>query len=119
LLPFGIAAPDGDGAWVEGDTLRVRWEGAEHTFERPKQLSLAGPTGAANALAAISAAIARGVPDAVIATALTAFKGVPNRLERVASGNGVTFVNDTSATAPVAAAATIRLLAERDGALVV
>ncbi len=119
LLPFGIAAPDGDGAWVEGDTLRVRWEGAEHTFERPRQLSLAGPTGAANALAAISAAIARGVPDAVIATALTAFKGVPNRLERVASGNGVTFVNDTSATAPVAAAATIRLLAERDGALVV
>jgi UDP-N-acetylmuramoylalanine--D-glutamate ligase len=119
LLPFGSAAPDGDGAWVEGDTLRVRWEGADHVFDRPGQLALAGPTGAANALAAIAAAVARGVPDDVIAGALAAFEGVPNRLERVVSCNGVTFINDTSATAPVAAAATIRLLAGRDGALVV
>ncbi len=119
LLPFGSAVPDGDGAWVEGDTLHVRWEGAEHAFDRPGQLLLAGPTGAANALAAVAAAVARGVPDDVIAAALAAFEGVPNRLERVVSCGGVTFINDTSATAPVAAAATIRLLAERGEALVV
>lgn len=119
LLPFGSAAPDGDGAWVEGDTLRVRWEGVEHVFDRPEQLSLAGPTGAANALAAIAAAVARGVSDDVIAATLIAFEGVPNRLERVISCGGVTFINDTSATAPVAAAATIRLMAGRGEALVV
>ena len=70
-------------------------------------------------MAAISAAVARGVPDDVIATALASFEGVPNRLEHVVSCDGVTFINDTSATAPVAAEATIRLLAERDEALVV
>jgi UDP-N-acetylmuramoylalanine--D-glutamate ligase len=97
----------------------VRWEGVEHAFERPEQLALAGPTGAANALAAIAAAVARGVPDDVVASALGAFAGVPNRLERVVACDGLTFINDTSATAPVAAAATIRLLAERGKALVV
>jgi UDP-N-acetylmuramoylalanine--D-glutamate ligase len=119
LLPLGTSEPDGDGAWVEGDTLRVRWEGVERAFDRPGQLALAGPTGAANALAAIAAAVARGVPDAVIEEALAAFAGVPNRLERVVSCDGVTFINDTSATAPVAAAATIRLLANFGESLVV
>lgn len=119
LLPFGSDAPAGDGAWVGGDTLRVRWEGVEHAFERPRQLALAGPTGAANALAAIAATVARGVPDDVIAEALMAFGGVPNRLERVVECDGVTYINDTSATAPVAAAATIRLLAGQGDALVV
>ncbi len=118
-LPFGSAAPEGDGAWVEGDTLRVRWEGVERAFDRPGQLVLGGPTGTANALAATAAAVARGVPDDVIAAALVAFAGVPNRLEQVVSCDGVTFINDTSATAPVAAEATIRLLAERDRSLVV
>src|SRR5690606_17276131 len=113
------AAPDGDGAWVEGDTLHVRWEGVEHAYDRPGQPALAGPTGAANALAAIAAAVARRSPDDVIVAALAAFEGVPNRLERVVSCDGVTFINDTSATAPVAAAATIRLLAERGESLVV
>jgi UDP-N-acetylmuramoylalanine--D-glutamate ligase len=119
LVPFGIAAPAGDGAWVEGDTLRVRWNGADHVFARPRQLALAGPTGAANALAAVAATVARGVPDDVIAASLAAFAGVPNRLEHVVACDGVTFINDTSATAPVAAAATIRLLAGLGEALVV
>jgi UDP-N-acetylmuramoylalanine--D-glutamate ligase len=119
VFPFGTDAPSGDGAWVEGDTLRVRWNGAEQAYPRPTQLALSGPAGIANALAAIAAATARGAPADVIAASLEAFQGVPNRLERVAACDGVTFINDTSATAPVAAALTIQLLAEQRGDLVV
>jgi UDP-N-acetylmuramoylalanine--D-glutamate ligase len=119
LMPFGNAAPAEDGAWVEGDTLRVRWNGVEHRYPRPEQLSLGGPTGTANALAAIAAATVRGVPEDVIAASLAAFAGLPNRIERVVACDDVAFINDTSATAPIAAATTIRLLAGRQGALAV
>src|SRR5690606_39802930 len=96
-----------------GDTLLVRWDGSEERYARPRQLALDGPAGVANALAAIAAATVRGVPANIIDASLRAFAGVPNRLEQVDRCAGVTFINDTSATAPVAAAATIRLLHSR------
>ena len=113
-MSFGVQAQEGDGAWLDGDTLLVRWNGVDMRYPRPEQLSLAGPAGTENALAAIAAATVRGVPRDVIADALGAFAGVPNRLEELARCEGITFINDTSATAPVAAAATIRLLHQRD-----
>ena len=119
LMPFGLHAQPGEGAWLEDDTLRVRWDGSEERYDRPVQLALTGPAGTANALAAIAAATVRGVPRDVIAASLEQFAGVPNRLERVGECIGVTFINDTSATAPVAAAATIRLLSEQPGELTV
>jgi UDP-N-acetylmuramoylalanine--D-glutamate ligase len=116
-MPFGLQPRSGDGAWLDGGTLLVRWNGQEFRYERPTQLPLSGPAGVANALAATAAATVRGVPSDVIAASLRAFEGVPNRLEQVAECDGVRFINDTSATAPVAAAASIRLLADRSGCL--
>jgi UDP-N-acetylmuramoylalanine--D-glutamate ligase len=64
-------------------------------------------------MAAIAASHAYGVPEGAIKRGLAAFRGVENRLEVVATIQGVTWVNDTSATAPNAAIAGVRVLAPR------
>src|SRR4029079_6119784 len=56
-----------------------------------------------NAAAATAAARAAGIADDVIAAALSAFAGVPHRLELVREAAGVRFVNDSKATNPDAA----------------
>lgn len=114
LLPFGLIEPVGDGAWLSGQAaLVVRLGAAERSWQRPDTLSLQGDHGALNALAAIAAAKAYGAPDEAIAAGLNQFRGVENRLEQVAVIDGVTYVNDTSATAPAAAIAGVRVLAPR------
>ncbi len=62
--------------------------------------SLQGPHNAQNALAAIAACQALGVPEAMIDKGLASFKGLPHRMERVATRHGVAFVNDSKATNP-------------------
>ncbi|MDG5489556.1 UDP-N-acetylmuramoyl-L-alanine--D-glutamate ligase [Sphingomonas sp. BGYR3] len=62
--------------------------------------ALQGPHNALNALAAIAACEALGVPRAAIDRGLETFPGLPHRMERVATINGVTFVNDSKATNP-------------------
>lgn len=60
--------------------------------------SLQGPHNAQNAAAAILVAQALGVADDVIDQALRTFTGLPHRMERVATHDGVLFVNDSKAT---------------------
>ena len=66
--------------------------------------SLQGPHNAQNALAAIAACQALGVAEHLIDAGLASFTGLPHRMERVATINGVTFVNDSKATNPESAA---------------
>ena len=111
VVPFGLEDRGGDGAWLIGDRLIWRHGGAEWQLPRPKTVALRGDHGAANVLAALAAAGIRGAPPAAIAAALVAFAGVKDRMEGVALVDGVAFVNDTTATAPVAAAAAMNALA--------
>ncbi|MDO7842019.1 UDP-N-acetylmuramoyl-L-alanine--D-glutamate ligase [Sphingomonas immobilis] len=62
--------------------------------------SLQGPHNAQNALAAISVCEALGVSNAAIDAGLASFKGLPHRMEQVATRSGVAFVNDSKATNP-------------------
>jgi len=62
--------------------------------------SLQGPHNAQNALAAITACQALGVPEAAIEAGLESFTGLPHRMERVGVVNGVAYVNDSKATNP-------------------
>jgi UDP-N-acetylmuramoylalanine--D-glutamate ligase len=66
--------------------------------------SLQGPHNAQNALAAIAVAKALGVPEQDIGRGLETFNGLPHRMERVATLDGVTYVDDSKATNPESAA---------------
>ena len=62
--------------------------------------ALQGPHNAQNALAAIAVAKALGLAEADIDRGLQSFAGLPHRMERVATLDGVTWVDDSKATNP-------------------
>ncbi|SEN33604.1 UDP-N-acetylmuramoylalanine--D-glutamate ligase [Sphingomonas gellani] len=66
--------------------------------------SLQGPHNLHNARAAVAACRVLGVEDRVIDRALRSFSGLPHRMERVATIDGVTYINDSKATNPDSAA---------------
>jgi UDP-N-acetylmuramoylalanine--D-glutamate ligase len=69
----------------------------------PAEPLLRGAHNRENAAAATAAARAAGIEDEAIAQALREFPGVPHRLELVAEGGGVRYVNDSKATNVAAA----------------
>ena len=62
--------------------------------------ALQGPHNAQNALAAIAACEALGIDKAAIDRGLETFPGLPHRMERVKTFDGVLYVNDSKATNP-------------------
>ncbi|RDH75904.1 UDP-N-acetylmuramoyl-L-alanine--D-glutamate ligase [Mycolicibacterium moriokaense] len=70
-------------------------------------ITVPGPVGVLNALAAAALARAVDVPAAAIADALAAFHLGPHRAQVVAEIDGVTYVDDSKATNPHAAHASI------------
>jgi len=66
--------------------------------------ALQGPHNAQNVAAAVAAARALGIEDALIAEALESYRALPHRMELVAERDGVRFVNDSKATNPDSAA---------------
>jgi UDP-N-acetylmuramoylalanine--D-glutamate ligase len=63
---------------------------------------LPGRHNAQNAAAAYAAARALGIAPETIAAAMKTYRSLPHRLERVATIEGVTYVNDSKATSPEA-----------------
>jgi UDP-N-acetylmuramoylalanine--D-glutamate ligase len=114
-VPFGEGDRGADGAWLTAEELLWRWQGVETRWPRPASPALAGRHGARNALAALAAAMLAGANADVIGRGLEAFRGVKDRLETVADLDGVTFINDTTATAPAATVAALESLARRRG----
>ncbi len=110
LFPFGLRHRNGEGAWLSGNRLVVRDSANELAVPRSSVLALNGDHGALNTLAAIGAAHVYGAPAWAIERGIESFRGVPNRLEDIATIDGVRYVNDTSATAPAAAVAGVRVL---------
>jgi UDP-N-acetylmuramoylalanine--D-glutamate ligase len=85
-----------EGAYLAGQQLMLLGEPLVAVSEVP----LRGQHNLANVLAAAAAAHAAGIDRAFIRAAVRAFKGVPHRLQTVGERNGVTFVDDSIATAP-------------------
>ena len=107
VVPFGEGDRGDDGAWLTAEGLLWRWQGVETRWPRPTSSVLAGRHGAHNALAALAVATLAGVSPNAIARGLEAFRGVKDRMETVAELDGVTFINDTTATAPAATVAAL------------
>jgi UDP-N-acetylmuramoylalanine--D-glutamate ligase len=71
------------------------------------QVPLPGRHMLSNVLAATLGASLAGASRSAIALAISAFGGVPNRLERLGEHDGVAWVNDSQATIPMAAIAAL------------
>jgi UDP-N-acetylmuramoylalanine--D-glutamate ligase len=85
-----------------GGNRRVSGEGL--VVEQRTWPSLKGPHNAQNVAAAVAAALELGVHVGVCKSALVTYPGLPHRMERIGEKDGVTFVNDSKATNPTAAA---------------
>ena len=72
------------------------------------ELALPGLHNVSNALAAVAAAMLFGVAPNAIRRAAAGFAGVEHRLERVATVDGVQFINDSQGTQPDAVMAALR-----------
>jgi UDP-N-acetylmuramoylalanine--D-glutamate ligase len=71
-------------------------------------VALAGRFNRENAAAAATVCLERGIDPAAVEAGLREFKGVAHRFETGAEIGGVTYVNDSKATNPSAAAAALR-----------
>jgi UDP-N-acetylmuramoylalanine--D-glutamate ligase len=114
-VTFGIdQSADNYALWIDGDRFAGRWAASDIDLGALDALRLPGPHSRMNALAAAAAALALGATPVDICAAIATFSGVPHRLEAVAEFAGVTWVNDTAATAPAAAIAALRAYTGRD-----
>jgi UDP-N-acetylmuramoylalanine--D-glutamate ligase len=109
---FGVVVHDG-GQWLARGGSRLL---------RAADLQIAGAHNLANALAALALCEAVGVPAGRVVEGLRSFRGLPHRLERVASQGGVTYYDDSKGTNVGAAVAamqglggTVVLIAGGDG----
>jgi UDP-N-acetylmuramoylalanine--D-glutamate ligase len=78
------------------------WWGAQPLL-RADELALRGPHNVHNAMAAAAVVLARGMDVDAVRSGLRTFAGVPHRLEEIAVGDEITYVNDSKATNVAAA----------------
>ncbi len=96
LYPFSAVKEDGAIAYVEDDEVHIDQPIAFNMEQ--EELALRGTHNLYNSLAAGISANVAGIRKECIRQALSDFKGVPHRLEYVASVRGIRFVNDSKAT---------------------
>lgn len=101
---FSVQTVVDDGAYLDDDQLvvvgRSSADGSPQVVVTTDDIRLRGAHNVLNVLAACAIAGAAGVPVAAMRTAIRDFTGVLHRLETVRVLRGVTWVNDSIATAP-------------------
>jgi UDP-N-acetylmuramoylalanine--D-glutamate ligase len=95
------------GACLDGDSLVVARRGSLRARVPLAELSSASRRPVANALAAAAAADLAGASAASIRDVLARFQGLPHRVRDVATRRGVRYVDDSKATNPAAAVASL------------
>lgn len=109
--PAGVVGattgPPGPGQVGVADGDLVSRIGQDTSIVAVERLGAPGSHNLANAAAAAAAAICAGADAAELAGPLAGYAPGPHRLEHVAATGGVTYVNDSKATNPHAAAAAL------------
>lgn len=112
VLRFSLSRRSAD-AFCDQGRFWVLQAGRPVAFARGEDCRLPGDHFRSAVLAAALAAISCGVAWKSLASALRSFKGLPGRLQTVSRRRGVRWVNDTTATAPVAATAALQSFSRR------
>lgn len=107
---FGAGPLSGPGVRIEATCLESSIASREGRIDLPQTDHYRGRHQQLNAAAAAAAALLRGATIDHVRAGLERFQGVSNRMESVATIDGVEFINDTAATAPAAAIASLRSL---------
>jgi UDP-N-acetylmuramoylalanine--D-glutamate ligase len=93
-----------DGAFMVGQRLAVAGiaspDGQPHIICEASEVPLRGDHNLSNVLAACALAGVIGIPPDTMSEAIQSFQPVQHRLETIRQVNGVTYVNDSIATAP-------------------
>jgi len=106
--PFSSAGPVEGGTYLDGDRLVRAFRGAREVFLERGELGVIGLHNVENALAAVAALAPFEVPAAACRRALSEFRGLPHRMEKVAVVGGVTYYNDSKGTNVEATMMTLR-----------
>lgn len=101
-----------EGAVLSGNKLVYRHQGQETEVVDAEDILLPGDHNIENYLAAIAAVIDYVTPENIRKVATT-FEGVEHRIEPVREINGVRFYNDSIATSPTRAIASIRAFKQK------
>jgi UDP-N-acetylmuramoylalanine--D-glutamate ligase len=104
---FTLGTPGPGCVGVIDDVLVDRAFGDDVVLARIDDVQPAAPHNVANALAAAALARAYGVPPTAVRDGLLAFRPDPHRIADVATIDGVRYVDDSKATNPHAAAASL------------
>jgi UDP-N-acetylmuramoylalanine--D-glutamate ligase len=107
VVAFRSGPPGPGELGVAGGALVDRAFGDAETLAQVSDVQPAAPHNVANALAAAALARAYGVAPAAVAAGLHAFQPEPHRITLVARVGDVTYVDDSKATNPHAAAASL------------
>lgn len=102
----------GDGAWLEGGEIFARHGNGIEQVATVDDIRIRGEHNVANVVMACGIGGAIGLPHDAMRTAIQGFRGVPHRLEVVGTAQGVTYVNDSIATAPERTIAGLRAFRE-------
>jgi len=99
------------GVSVQGQDIIWCWQDKSHVLAHLSDVALPGLHNLENVLAAVAAAYVWGATPEQIRGGIRALRAVPHRLETVGVLDGVLYVNDTCATNPSAAVASLRSFA--------
>lgn len=99
LLAFSTKKDHGlNGLFIREGVVIQRQEKEETAIMDVAEIGLKGQHNTANALAVIAVALASGISVEHIKISLSDFRGVAHRMEKVATINGVSYINDSKAT---------------------
>jgi UDP-N-acetylmuramoylalanine--D-glutamate ligase len=112
---YGREAPGGH-IWYFSPSQRIAFERDDPSIRWPFRyedvFKLRGPHHLANVQAATVAAELLGIDESIIRQTVAQLQPLPHRLEVVRTLDGVTYVNDSASTAPVAGIAALRSFSE-------
>ena len=113
LAEVSLAGPvSSDGAWLDGEAIVSRWDGANEPVASAGDLRMRGRHNVANAVLAVAIARAMGLPPDAIAEALRRFPGLPHRLQVVGRAHGAIWIDDSIATSPERTVAALEAVTE-------